>query len=152
MKSFVFSLEKMRNYKDQVLNREKGILSDLKRRRDEMADRKAKLEQDRIHSHEDFRQRQQKGVTALELSQHNYLSENMRRQLEQLALDLINAEADVERQTRVVLSVSQEVSALDKLEEKQLDEHRYQESKSEELRIDELLTTGHIKSMTAELA
>jgi flagellar FliJ protein len=60
---------------------------------------------------------------------YKFHSENTRLQLNNLYEELERAEARVEAQIKVVVSASQEVSGLDKLEEKQLEEYRYLEAK-----------------------
>lgn len=142
MKPFVFSLERMRTYKEQVLTKEKGVLSKLRRRQDEIEAEIAALLRYREEAAHAFNRKQSTGVSAMDLSAHNFLMENTRRQLEQLRQDLLKAEEDVERQMKVVLAASQEVSSLDKLEEKKLDEYHYMQSKAEELEISELINVG----------
>ena len=139
MKSFVFSLERMRNYKDQVLTKEKGVLTRLRARRDEIEREIDQITQYRESASREFTRKQRDGVSAFDLSSHSFMMENTRRQIEQLKLDLQQAEQAAERQMQVVLAASQEVSSLDKLEEKKLDEYHYLQNKDAELEISELI-------------
>jgi flagellar FliJ protein len=60
-------------------------------------------------------------------------------QLNNLYEELQRAEARVDAQIKVVVSASQEVSGLDKLEEKQLEEYRYLEAKEMQEEILEMV-------------
>ena len=70
---------------------------------------------------------------------YKFYSENTRLQLNNLYEELERANARVDAQIKVVVSASQEVSGLDKLEEKQLEEYRYLEAKEMQEEILELV-------------
>ena len=70
---------------------------------------------------------------------YKFYSENTRLQLNNLYEELKRAEARVEAQIKVVVAASQEVSGLDKLEEKQLEEYRYLEAKEMQEEILEMV-------------
>ena len=69
------------------------------------------------------------GLMASDLMLYKFHSENTRLQLNNLYEELRRAEARIEAQIKVVVAASQEVSGLDKLEEKQLEEYKYLEAK-----------------------
>jgi flagellar FliJ protein len=86
------------------------------------------LENHRKSREEEFKQ-SKNGLMANELMLYKFHSENTRLQLNNLYEELKRAEARVDAQIKVVVSASQEVSGLDKLEEKQLEEYKYLEAK-----------------------
>ena len=138
MKSFQFSLAKMRSYKEQVLEKEKTTLRQLQ------AD-KAKIETDieNLLNHRKMREEEFKesknGLMASELMLYKFHSENTRLQLNNLYEELRRAEARIDAQIKVVVGASQEVSGLDRLRDKQLEEYKYLEAKEMQEEILEMV-------------
>lgn len=138
MKSFQFSLARMRSYKEQVLEKEKTALRQLQAE-------KAKIEVDieNLLNHRKIREEEFKnsksGLMANELMLYKFHAENTRLQLNNLYEELKRAEARVDAQIKVVVNASQEVSGLDKLREKQLEEYRYLEAKEMQEEILEMV-------------
>lgn len=128
MKAFQFSLAKMRSYKEQVLEKEKTTLRQLQAERVKIETEIENLENHR-KSHEEEFSNSKNGLMASELMLYKFHSENTRLQLNNLYEELKRAEARIDAQIKVVVSASQEVSGLDKLEEKQLEEYKYLEAK-----------------------
>ena len=71
--------------------------------------------------------------------------ENTAKQLEELNIELKKAEEEVQKQREIVISASQEVSGLDKLEEKQLEEYRHEVNKENETEINEQITSKLVR-------
>ena len=69
---------------------------------------------------------------------------NIRRQIEQLKKEQALAKLEVKRQVQVVVQATQEVSKLDKLQDKQLEEYRKMVMKAEELEIEEFVSSRRI--------
>lgn len=145
MKSFKFKLERMRDYKEQILDREKGKLRQLRKQRDEIEERILSLERHVAEKKKELYLREQAGMPANEIRRYQYIFKSARFQQEQLQAELARAEAEVERQLKVVIAASQEVSGLDKLEEKQLAEYQLAVAKSNELEISEYISSQMIR-------
>ena len=128
MKSFQFSLAKMRSYKEQVLEKEKITLRQLQAEKTKIETDIENLENHRKAREQEFKE-SKNGLMASELMLYKFYAENTRLQLNNLYEELRRAEARVEAQIKVVVAASQEVSGLDKLEEKQLEEYKYLEAK-----------------------
>ncbi len=128
MKSFQFSLARMRSYKEQVLEKEKTTLRHLQAEKTKIETDIENLENHRKEREQEFKE-SKNGLMASELMLYKFHAENTRLQLNNLYEELKRAEARVDAQIKVVVSASQEVSGLDKLEEKQLEEYRYLEAK-----------------------
>jgi flagellar export protein FliJ len=124
MKSFTFTMERMRNYKEQVLDGEKGTLRRLRQERDAIADKIEALKAYRRTTEADFQKKQAAGVSFMELQSFQFCMENTRLSLKELDQQLQAAQIKAEAQLQVVVKASQEVSGLDKLEEKQQDAYR----------------------------
>lgn len=145
MKSFVFSLDRMRNYKLQLLDKEKNILGRLRKAKEEIEQKIIFLKKYLKQIREEIKVKQEQGITAVEMNAFHFLLENTNRQIEELYLALEKAEKEVEHQLKIVVKASQEVSALDKLEEKQLEEYHILENKENELKILEYVTTDLVR-------
>lgn len=130
MENYSFALNKVRNYKSQVLDGEKRKLFTLQQKRDEIAGRIEELERYRSGKRSELDTRQRYGALMKELIACSILIENARRQKEALVPELTRAEREVENQRQVVLSVYQEKTGMDKLEQKQIAEFRNLEAKS----------------------
>ncbi len=149
MKKFKFSLGKMRDYKEQILDREKNALLQLQMRKDRIDEKIGGLERELEQVAEELQAQARKGTTALEVKCFHFQMENMRRQLKQLRNEQKILAASVENQRKVVLSASQEVAGLDKLEEKQYEEYRSLQMKTEELVVSEYVSSQVIRQRAA---
>ncbi len=142
MKQFVFSLDKMRGYREQVLDKEKQTLSRLRAKEQEIEEQKTKIEEYRIELNEEFKKKQETGLMAAELATYGFMFDNTLKQITELQKALIRATEAVEIQRNVVVSASQGVSVLDKLEERQREEYMYKLNKEVENDISELVNTS----------
>ena len=149
MKPFVFSLERMQNYKQQVLNREKNALRRLRQQRDAIEDRISELQLFCRQKSLELQDKQRLGMSAAELNAYGCLMENARRQLEQCRAALVQAEAEVERQRKIVLTATQELSGLDKLEEKQLEAYRLETARDTEQQISEQVSMRLVRKRSS---
>ena len=149
MKQFEFSLERIRNYKMQVLEKEKKTLAGLKLKRDEIAEKIVSMEKFRDEKTSQVQQKQIEGVSMRELVSLNYLIDNTRKQIQVLQIELYKAEEIVEAQRKVVLSIYQEKTGMDKLEEKQTEEYRLLEAKAFESEIMQAITNTMMRKSPA---
>lgn len=140
MKKFEFSLQKMQRYKQQILDKEKALLAALQNKRDRIQNQIEELEAFLVEQSHALQARQTKGMSAAELAGHNFIVQNTRTRLEDLRVELLNAEKEVEEQRKIVMQASQEVKSIDKLEEKQLEEYQLEASRAENEERMELLT------------
>lgn len=132
MKAFHFSLDRVREFKSQILDKEKKTLGVLLKNRDDILLKIAEIEQRRLALSREAENKQIEGISAIELNSYNYLLENARTQLEMLNIQLNKAEEELEAQRQVVLAIYQEKTGMDKLEERQLEEYRLLEAKENE--------------------
>lgn len=140
MKKFEFSLRHMRDYRERLLDEEKGTLQRRKAERDQIENDIARLEGDFAALSQKMQEKAEKGTTVIELRKLSAQMDNVRLQIQDLEKALVKAEQRVEKQMEVVVEANKEVTKLDKLEEKQREEYRHQVSKAEEDRIDEFVS------------
>lgn len=141
MKKFEFSLGRMLDYRQSLLEKEKNTLMQLFARRSAMEHSLEVNGQQQQQTGEELRVLTQRGTTIAEIQQIDYRLAAMRRQAEQLQKDLIGIGLAIDRQREVVTEVSQQVKGLELLRENQLEEYNYAARKEEEDRIAELISS-----------
>ena len=144
MKKFKFTLGRMLDYKDQLLDEEKNKLALLRKKKQEIDDHIESLLRELDKISVTMRQEQERGITAFQLLTYESQRTNIRRQIEQLKKEQALAKLEVKRQVQVVVQATQEVSKLDKLQDKQLEEYRKMVMKAEELEIEEFVSSRRI--------
>ena len=112
MKKFNFTLQSLKKYDDQVLDSEKSILGRL---RAELAEMQSELD-----------------AKVAEYEQDIYRIKGL----------MAHKREEIENQLQKVIDATKEVSKLEKLEEKQLEEYRYASQKEQEQIIEEFVTNG----------
>lgn len=146
MKNFKFSLERMRSYKNQLLDREKDTLARCRAREREIEAQMRALSGALQEKSHELAERQRQGMDSGELMVYRLYMENGRRSGEQLRQALEEARQASEAQLRVVVAASQEVTSLDKLEDRQREEYRLEEGKEREKILSEFVSSQVIRS------
>ena len=146
MKKFSFSLARMMNYEEQILEREKGVMGRLIAEHDEIAARQKEIicQLEKIHGEMDVEIR--RGTTVYQINAYTAMIRTGKFQLEQLKKQLLIKKAEIERQRQTVTEASQEVKKLEKLKEKQLEEYHHSEKKEEEEMISEHVSGSFLRS------
>ena len=146
MKKFHFSLQKLKDFREQELDRQKNILSMLQadlRRIEEARELligklKEQAEQlDRVY---------RLGSTASDIAMRKRYIVTLQQEIhikEQQALD---KRAEIEAQLAVVVEATKEVKTLEKLEEKQLEEYNHAASKENEQFIEEFVSGQTVRA------
>lgn len=146
MKNFKFSLERMRSYKNQLLDREKDALARCRAREREIEEQMRALSGELQQKSHELAERQRQGMDSGELMVYRLYLENGRRSGEQLRQALEAARQASEAQLQVVVAASQEVTSLDKLEDRQREEYRLEEGKEREKILSEFVSAQVIRS------
>lgn len=145
MKKFSFSLARMMNYEEQILEKEKGTMGRLIAERDQMeARRQGILDQlDQIHGEMDREIR--RGTTIFQINAYTAVIKSGKTQLEELKKHISIRNSEIERQRQIVIEASREVKKLEKLREKQLEEYRHSEIKEQGEMISEQVSGAFIR-------
>ena len=142
MKRFEFSLEKMLDYKDQVLRDEKNRLAELRQKLDNLIQTLNSLRDEFARYNNELNEKTRKGVAPQEVflrkSYLNALNDRIKMQTQQVKF----AQIRVNDQMTVVVKVSQDISTLEKLKERQYEEYLLEESKELQLLIEEFVTNA----------
>lgn len=145
MKRFEFSLNKLMGYKKQVLDREKNDLAHLRRQQQQMLDEKSELEARLSSSNNEFCQKSGVGMTVLQITMFKSYHQSLSQQIKELEASIEKMEEKVQKQLGVVIEATKEVSSLEKLEEKQLEEYNFMVAKQEEQFISEYVMNSTYK-------
>ena len=142
MKRFEFSLNKLLNYKQQVLKREKNDLANLRKQHQQAIDEKEELILKLKHSNEDFVFNANKGMSPQQMVLAKSYINSLSEQIRALERHISILDMHIEKQLGVVVEATKEVSSLEKLEEKQLDEYKKATKKAEETFISEYVSNS----------
>ena len=142
MKKFNFTLQSLKRYNDQVLSGEKSVLGRL---RAELAEQQALLDEKTAEYEQSIIKLNalvSEGTTAMRLSLHKKYVSSLQQDIYRIKAQMTQKREEIEIQLEKVVEATKEVSKLEKLEEKQLEEYRYAAQKEEELRIEEFVSNG----------
>lgn len=140
MKKFHFTLARMLEFKTQILDKEKDLLGSIRAKKNEIDEKIGRFEQAVQELSDNLLQEQLKGITVEHLQFYSMQIENARRCLVQLRIEQLAMEQELQRQQVVVVKASQEVSSLEKLRDKQLEEFKYEEKRAGEEEMLEFVT------------
>lgn len=142
MKKFNFTLQSLKRYNDQVLSGEKSVLGRL---RAELAEQQALLDEKTAEYEQSIIKLNSLvsgGTTVMRLSLHKKYVSSLQQDIYRIKAQMAQKREEIEIQLEKVVEATKEVSKLEKLEEKQLEEYRYAAQKEEELRIEEFVSNG----------
>lgn len=140
MKRFSFSLQKLMDYKEQVFDIERGILVEMNVVLRGLRQELDRLRRELHNGSQALNRKYAEGVTALEVTRHKtYLTavgdaivaQERRIELQKQAID---------RQTDKVRDAKIEISSIEKLKERRLEEYHYAVQKADELFIEEFVS------------
>lgn len=142
MKKFNFTLQSLKRYNDQILSGEKSVLGRL---RAELAEQQSQLDEKTAEYEQSIIKLNSLvsgGTTAMRLSLHKKYVSSLQQDIYRIKAQMAQKREEIEIQLEKVVEATKEVSKLEKLEEKQLEEYRYAAQKEEEQRIEEFVSNG----------
>ena len=145
MKRFKFSLDKLKGYKEQVLDKEKNDLAQLRNQQQALVDEKHKTEETLRLSNEEFIKKSNSGMSVMQITMFKSYHQSLSQQIKELEASIEKMEVKVQRQLNVVVEATKEVSSLERLEEKQLEAYNFQVANAEEQFISEYVINSTYK-------
>jgi flagellar FliJ protein len=142
VKRFQFTLAKLLGYKQQVLDREKNSLAHLRRQQQQLADQKAELERRLNASNSEFCAKSAKGMTVVQITVFKDYHKSLSEQIKELEAAIEDFEQKIQKQLTVVIEATKEVSSLEKLEDKQLEDYNFKVQKADERFIEEYVNNA----------
>lgn len=140
MKKFSFSLQKMYDYKKQILEAEKNALMALRREKNGYEKRIEDLDLLNDQIREKSNEEVAKGTTASKLMFYSMQMDGIKREQTQLRYQINLMDMKIEKQRRKVVALSQDVSGLEKLRDSQREEYNHMAAKENEAAIEEFLS------------
>jgi len=141
MKKFKFSLSKLLELKEQQYKMEKETLAVLRGKKQVLDERLISLRQSFAGCNEEYTQCSMSGITVQEISVYKNFLAKLKQQIEDIIAEIDLAEIRIQNQLSVVVVISQDISTIEKLKEKQLNQYNYQLNKSEEILIEEFVNS-----------
>ncbi|MBQ8825743.1 MAG: flagellar export protein FliJ [Oscillospiraceae bacterium] len=145
MKRFKFSLDKLKGYKEQILDKEKNDLAQLRSQQQALVEEKRQVEETLRLSNEEFIKKSGSGMNVIQITMFKSYHQSLSQQIKELEESIEKMENRVQRQLKVVIEATKEVSSLEKLEEKQLEAYNFQVAKAEEQFISEYVINSTYK-------
>lgn len=140
MKRFHFSLQKLKDFREQELDRQKNTLSALQaelRQLDEDTEQlRRKVEE---HSAQ-LEQVCRSGALAQDISMRKRYIVTLQQEIHMKERQAEVKQQEIEMQLGVVVEATKDVKTLEKLEEKQLDEYNFKAGKENEQFIEEFVS------------
>ena len=127
MKPFKFSLQRLLNYKENVLDKEKNTLAALRAEQRRVVDQIEYTETQYSRLSNEIRRISSKGVLAIDVQQIQYKVDACTYRLRELEVEKEAIDARVEEQLQIVLELIKENKQLDTLKDRQLEEYRMEE-------------------------
>ena len=144
MKKFRFSLETVLDYKQEVLSALQAEHAAILARVHAQEDLLEELENYYRELDVEFTERKLEGITILDAMQYEQYLRATERQIEEAVEILERLRAEAEAKRLEVVEAKKDTSSIEKLREKKLDSYNKAVQKSEELIIEEFVTTTRV--------
>lgn len=144
MKKFAFSLQKLLDYKEQMFDIEMTVLADMRAVLTRLEQELAEMKDDQNSRAAQLRQKMMRGIPAIEMETHkNYLTMldfSIKQKAQQIEMQkvVIDKQADKVREAKI------EISTMEKLKERKLEEYNHAAGKAEEIFIEEFVANANM--------
>ena len=152
MKKFRFSLETVLDYKQEVLSALQTEHAAILARVHAQEDLLEELENYYRELDVEFTERKLEGITILDAMQYEQYLRATERQIEEAVEILERLRAEAEAKRLEVVEAKKDTSSIEKLREKKLDSYNKAVQKSEELIIEEFVTTARVMAAQGAFA
>jgi len=149
MKKFIFSLQKVLELKEQLLENMKLELTNLNQECEKIEMFIKSLRTKFKEIEKEYIEKSYKSISAGEMSYYKMLSESVLIQIENKENEKEIVLKKIADKRQEIISMNTEISSLDKLKEKEQEKHNKECLKKEELFIEEFVSN---KTMTNEYA
>ncbi|MCH5207093.1 MAG: flagellar export protein FliJ [Oscillospiraceae bacterium] len=146
MKKFRFSLQKLKDFREQELDRQKNALSMLQMDLRRLEEARELLIEKVAEQSEQLERVCMLGSTASDIAMRKRYIVTLQQEIhikEQLAAE---KQQEIEAQLQVVVEATKDVRTLEKLEEKQLEEYNAQAGKENEQFIEEFVSGQTVRA------
>lgn len=146
MKKFAFSLQRLLNYKEQVLDVERATLADMNAVLRGFIEELEAMREEYVRRSRQNAQKAAEGTTPADMEmRRNYLL-RLDGQIHDKTIQIEMQRRVVEKQTDKVRETNIEISTMEKLREKKLEEYNALDQKEQELFIDEFVNNARAQA------
>ncbi len=146
MKRFRFSLQKLKDFREQELDRQKNALSLLQADLRRIEEARETLERKLSEQAEQLDRVYRLGSTASEIAMRKRYIVTLQQEIHIKEQQAIEKQAEIEQQLGVVVEATKDVKTLEKLEEKQIEEYNHAAAKENEQFREELVSGQTVRS------
>lgn len=147
MKKFHFTLQKLKDYQEQELDRQKNALSLLQADLKRIEDARGVLVGKVAEQSEQLERVYKFGSTASEIAMRKRYIVTLQQEIHLKEQQAFEKQAEIEQQLSVVVEATKEVKKLENLEEKQLEEYNAAVGKENERFIEEFVGTQSARAV-----
>lgn len=148
MKKFQFTLQKLMDFREQELDRQKNTLSALRGELVKIEEAAAELRRKVYSESEELERVCTSGAQAYEISMRKRYIVTLQQEIHLKEQQAVEKQAEIEKQLGIVVEATKDVKTLEKLEEKQLEEYKALETKENEQFIEEFVSGAAIRNGT----
>jgi flagellar export protein FliJ len=146
MKKFQFTLQKLKDFREQELDRQKNTLNALRGELNKIEAAAAELRRKVYAESAELERVCSEGAQAYEISVRKRYIVTLQQEIHMKEAQAVQKKAEIDAQLGVVVEATKDVKTLEKLEEKQLEEYKALESKENEQFIEEFVSNAAARS------
>ena len=147
MKKFQFTLQKLMDYREQELDRQKNTLNALRGELNKIESAAAELRRKVFSESTELERICTEGAQAYEISVRKRYIVTLQQEIHMREAQAVQKRQEIDAQLGVVVEATKDVKTLEKLEEKQLEEYRALENKENEQFIEEFVSNASMRSI-----
>lgn len=150
MKKFQFTLQKLKDFREQELDRQKNALAMLQAELRRIEDARETLIDTLGVQSEQLGRVCRLGSTASDIAMRKRYIVTLQQEIHLKEQQIAQKKLEIEKQLGVVVEATKDVRTLEKLEEKQLEEYRAAEGKENEQFIEEFVSGQTIRQAAGD--
>lgn len=145
MKKFQFTLQKLMDFRQQELDRQKNTLRVLQADLQRIYEEKDELSRKVVKSSQELDEVCRQGAQAFEISVRKRYIVTLQQEIHAREFTAQRKQEEINKQLGVVVEATKDVRTLEKLEEKQLEDYRAAATKENEQFIEEFVSGQSIR-------
>ncbi|MCM1164738.1 MAG: flagellar export protein FliJ [Lachnospiraceae bacterium] len=146
MKRFQFSLQKLMDFREQELDRQKNTLSMLQAELSRIREAREVLLDKVDEQSEQLERVCRLGSSASDIAMRKRYIVTLQQEIHLKEQQALQKQQEIEQQLGVVVEATKDVKTLEKLEEKQLEEYNHQAGKENEQFIEEFVSGQTVRA------
>lgn len=146
MKKFSFSLQKLLDFREQELDRQKNALAILQGELKRIEESRELLIEKTKQESEQLERVCRLGSSAIDIAVRKRYIVTLQQEIHLREQQALLKQQEIEKQLNVVVEATKDVRTLEKLEEKQLEEYNHQAGKENEQFIEEFVSGQTVRA------